>query len=464
MKTNMVLFGAVMGLLLACSAGAQELDKFSAQQQVRVPKTVPALMAIAARFRTEKRWEDYTEALVQLVALRPFDVDFRFRLAGAYAIQDEKTLAYDQLVKLMNGGLTYDIAKDSDFDNLRGFGLWDYLTEGFAASAEPRGSGVLAFQSDDKQLIVDGMAADQTSGTFFYASVRQGKIFRVTSAGESSLFFDSADHKQVSAIFGLAVDVPRGLLWATTNPSAMYEGERGSAKTALIAIDLSTGKIKRMAEPPIRETTQLLGNIAVSGDGVVFVADSNAPVVYVYRQELESLAPLMSMTDMTSLRGLALGNDDRFLYVADHAMGLAVIDLENQNAPRLQFATTVELAGIDGLYIQGKRLVIIQGDSAPQRVTQLNLGDDWLNIISIHVLASNLEHMDAPTSGAILGEEFRFAANSQWYDFASDGTLRKGLEATVTTFLATPLKPEGLAEPPEESKGSATTAEKPAEG
>ena len=88
-----------------------ELSKMSDLGQV---------MQKADQYKAAKDMRRYTYAMERLLALRPYSPTFMYRLAEAYAIQNEKTKAYDLLIKVQKQGLAINPGPDKDFDPIRG--------------------------------------------------------------------------------------------------------------------------------------------------------------------------------------------------------------------------------------------------------------------------------------------------------------------------------------------------------
>ena len=83
-------------------------------------------------------------------------------------------------------------------------------------------------------------------------------------------------------LFGLAVDVPRRRLWATTAATAEVPGlaEQDRGRTALLCYDLDLGVLLRRTELDAGPGAHVLGDLTVGPDGTVYVTDSVGGGVY----------------------------------------------------------------------------------------------------------------------------------------------------------------------------------------
>ena len=124
----------------------------------------------------------------------------------------------------------------------------------------------------------------------------------------------------------------------------------------------------------------------------------------------------MASRDMVSLRGIAMQPDGRILYVADREMGILVVDLEGQQAAKLAIPETLNIGGIDGLYLWNNHLVIIQNGIKPQRVMRLQLDSTGIQVAAVRPLAVAQPEFDFPSFGTLQGEDLYYFANSHWSD------------------------------------------------
>ncbi len=143
---------------------------------------------------------------------------------------------------------------------------------------------------------------------------------------------------------------------------------------------------------------------------------------------------------MVSLRGIAIQPDGRIMYVADREMGIMIIDVEGGRAGMLAVPTTLNIGGIDGLYMWNNRLIVIQNGIKPQRVMRLQLNATGTKVIDVRPLAVAQPEFDYPSFGTLKGDDLYYFANSQWLGSAG--------EKNAVTVLRTPLdSSEDLVQP-----------------
>lgn len=129
--------------------------------------------------------------------------------------------------------------------------------------------------------------------------------------------------------------------------------------------------------------------------------------------------------------GIAATPDGRRAFVA-HGEGIAVLDLATRRLTPLPHPDGVAILGIDGLYLDlqpgGGRLIGIQNDTDPIRLIALPLDPTLTRVTGLTVLAARSPNLPSPTTGALVGGDFYFMANTQIDQLGDDGRLRVPLE------------------------------------
>ena len=221
----------------------------------------------------------------------------------------------------------------------------------------------------------------------------------------------------------MAIDARRRILWALTAATAQAKGVAAAdlGATALLRIDLETGKVLARHAPPADGTKRQLGDLTVGPDGAVYASNSLGGEIWRLGPGAKSLDRLVSSPELGSPQGLAMAADGRRLLVADYSSGLHVVDLASGAVSPVVIPQDVTLLGVDGLARSGQTLIAVQNGVAPQRLLRLWPTPDGKRLTRVETLAANLPDLDEPTSGAMRGDDFVFVARSQWTDFGDDG-------------------------------------------
>ncbi len=409
-----------VALWLSASAWGQLMP-----ERLSPPEQFAYWLGEAAKAYNDGQTEDWVVATEKLHALRPFNQDFMTHLVQGYAATDQTSKAFNMMLMMQQQGLAEDWSRFEELEDLRQHNLYEHLSELMSKAAEPFGQASMHALVPGRVSMPEAMAYDPATERLFVGTVREGEIL-VQKAGsdEWSTFADVTRVPDLMAVFGLAVDQARNHLWVATGMASQYRHHRQEAfgRTALIKLNLETGEHISTHRVVPDGNPHLLGAITVASDGSVYATDSLVPLVYRLRLGEDHPSIFFGSPILSSLRGLALNEAKQKLYIADYEQGIMVVDTGGgQRAWRLAIPDTLNLGGIDGLYMSDNYLVAIQNGISPERVVRLELGADGLGVIAVAPIVAALESFDGPTYGAMDGSELYFFANSHWSQVASNG-------------------------------------------
>jgi hypothetical protein len=155
---------------------------------------------------------------------------------------------------------------------------------------------------------------------------------------------ESAGFDDVTAF---AIDPKRGHLWVASTAA----GGRGGAVHHL---QLISGRARTKFSVPAEGSVRL-ADVALAGDGTVFVLDSAAPRILVLRPGAPDLTVLMPLMPLRPV-SLAVDETGRFAYVA-HQDGIARIDVSARRAAPMETTKGVRLGGFE--FIRLNRGVLV---------------------------------------------------------------------------------------------------------
>lgn len=425
-KTLAVCLSAAILWCSASSLHAQALPKPPPPPPTDTEVELSKLSDISAVMQKADAWKQgddlrrYTYAMERLVQLRPYSPIFLYRLAEAYAMQDEKTKAYDLLIKVQKQGLAINPDPDKDFDPIRNTQAFKYIIDGLKVNATPFGEGKVAITLKDAPELVESVAYEAKRKRFLVGSVRTGEIHSVSMDGSTKLLAKPATTPGLRSVFALAVDEARGFLWVGTAGAPQYVNHKPAelGLAALLKLDLAKGQVIEAYPLPADGVPKNFGSIAIANNGTVYATDAIANVVYQVKGG--QLRTLFSVPGSTSLRGIAVTPDEKFLYFADYELGLRVADLGKSEVRDLA-KDGQNLGGIDGVYFYQDHLIAVQNGSIPTRVLRIKLDTDKASIKTVQPIEANKDELVMPTFGAMVGDDFYFIANSQRDVYAADG-------------------------------------------
>ena len=403
----------VMALTLAVSSPA--LQAQTAVPQAK-PENVPALLAKANKAYTEKDYMGFSKALESLHRLRPNNSDYMQQLVIAYALMDEKAKAYEVMLGMQQQGLSFDFTTSEHTASLRGTEVFDYVNDLLIINGNPVGEVETVFTLPESVVMPEAISWDESRQKFLVGTISEGQVLAVGEDGAVSELLRAGESNGMWAIFDILVDEPRNRLWITSASMPGYSrfdpAEKG--RSALFEFDLKTLDFIRRYPVPVDGRPHILGSMFLDPNGNIYIADRSLPLIYSKPADEDKLKPMLILKDMVSQRGIAMQPDGRIMYVADREMGIMVVDLEARQARLLEVEDSLNLGGIDGLYLDNNRLFVIQNGIKPQRIMRLQLDSSGTKVASVAPLAVALPEFDLPSFGAIKGEDLYYFANSQW--------------------------------------------------
>ena len=394
------------------------------QEQIMQSRDPNALSKLGQIYMDAGEPEHFIWTLQRLTQLFPNSGDLRLQLAMAYAGSEQKTETYDTLLRLINQGYYYDIAKDPRFEGAHDTKVWDYILKAFADNNKPFGEGKVAFDLPKSDSLFESIAWDPKRKQFLVGSVRDGGIYLADGKGGVKELIKADASNGLMAVFGLAVDAAHDRLYAISNgvPHFNHFDAAMAGSAGLYEFALSSGKFLRKTMLPVDDGHHILSSITIDSAGKVYVADG--VVQQIYRLDGTELKLIAGNPALGGIRGLTVSGDGRTLYFADIALGLFGIDLAQDKPFALTYnEAQLALGGISSLYWFDGTLVAIQNEMSPKRVMRLRLGPDAHSITQAQPLDAAQPAFGLPTTGTVSGQDLYFIANSQKGLYSDLGVL-----------------------------------------
>ena len=408
-------------MIMTLSAHAQTLDpndigKAPDRQEQLTRKGVPELRREVNDAYQNKDYRALRDALMALRTLRPYNSEYMFQLVLANSLLQDRSAAYDTMLRMQRQGLAYDFNEVEEAEYIRGTDVYTHLNDMMIAAGEPLGQAEVITELPADLLLPESIAWDPNREAFLVGSIADGLIMQVGLDGGKKELLRSNEENGLWGIYGLAVDAKRNRLFASTASNPQFRGADpvDQGRSMLIEFQLDTMEILKRYPVAVDGRPHILGKIAVGASGEVYVTDALLPMVYLMTPGESVLRPFFSMPYLVNLRGMDISDDGRMLYLADYEMGITVIDLGVGKSKRLVTPANLNLGGIEGLATWQNSLVIVQSGIRPQRIMRLDLDESRLGVKSTSPVAVALDMFDAPKYGTMVGDEFYFFAASQW--------------------------------------------------
>jgi len=385
-------------------------------------------------------YEDWAEATEKLHALRPYNQDFMTHLVRAYAHQERYSEAYNIMLMMQQQGLAQDWSEFSELEPMRAHRLYQHLNGLMTDAAEPFGEARVLGELEGVEM-PEALAHDPETGRYFLGTIRDGSILVSEDGQTFTTFADREGVDELMAVLDIEPDLERRHLWVATAALTQWRGYRPAdrGRTHLLKLDLDSGELLSTHRLIPDRRPHALGALAVAEDGTVFAADSATPGIYRLPPGERFLQPHFTHPNFSSMRGIALSDDDSKLYLADYEIGIFVVDTQDASrAWKLFTPENLNEGGIDGLYFWDGYLVAIQNGISPERVLRLKLGDDGLGVIEVAPLVASLPEFDTPTYGVVVDNDLVFFAGSHWQHVDAQGR-RTGTRLPEIALMATEL-------------------------
>jgi DNA-binding beta-propeller fold protein YncE len=228
---------------------------------------------------------------------------------------------------------------------------------------------------------------------------------------------------------GMAVDSARNRLWVTTEwtPVSADPSRADSGRADVLQYDLGSGQLRGRYEFPRDGTAHEPGDIAVAPNGDLFVSDGRAGIIYVIRDGSSSLDTLVRAGPLVSPQGIAPDRDGERLFVADYALGIVAVDRRTGAVTTVRRPNSVAANGIDGLALDGDRLIGVQNGVTPNRLIAFDFDASHSRIVAAQTLARDTARIREPTHLVVVGGDVYYVANGGFGDYDGRGLLRPGV-------------------------------------
>ena len=381
-----------------------------------LPDNVPGLLVAANKAFAAEDYLAFSKAMEAIRKLRPNNSEYMYQLVIAYALLDEKTKAYDLMLRMQRQGLAYDFNTTDNSLNIRETEVYDYVNDLMVLAAEPMGESEPVFVLPDTVAMPETIRWDESRQKFLIGTIKEGSILAVDKDGQISELLKADDENGLWGIFDILVDQANNRLWVSSSsvPGFARYDPVDKGRAALFEFDLKTLELIHRYPVPVDGQSHILGSMVLSSNGDIFIVDRALPFVYSKPAGGKKLKAVLAFKEMVSMRGIAMQPDGRIMYIADREMGIMVVDINTRRARLLEVPDTLNIGGIDGLYLHENRLIIIQNGIKPQRVMRLQLDSGGTKVAGVRPLAIAQPDFDFPSYGTLHGQDLYYFANSHW--------------------------------------------------
>lgn len=289
----------------------------------------------------------------------------------------------------------------------------------------------------ETDLIPEGIAIDNRSGTMYITSINRHKIIAVDQQGTSTDFIAAGQDGFLEGL-GLKVDEKRNWLWAL---SVLREGKQFYSR--IHAFDLATAKT--VQQYGIQDTVpHLFNDLALDDNGNIFLTDTYFSAIYKLEPHRKSLSLFLQSPGLRYPNGLVFGKGQ--LYIATYRNGLVRLDTATKKLEKLSgIKDTVISHGLDGLVYRDGALYGVYNigkERGEDCVIRYQLTEDGTGVQSETLLAKGHASMEDPTTAALYQNKLYVLANSHLDAYNANQTSVKGIEDKLKKplILVVPLQ------------------------
>lgn len=406
---------------------------------------VTKLMALAAEAKKQKNHEYLQKTMEKVVSIKPNIPELNYQLAEAYALNNKKTKAFNALIELQKQGLYFDLGKNINFANIKGYPVFDYIKNNIDVNGQHYGEGKESFNINKSfsGLLFENIAFDANSQSFLMGSLRDGSIIKInTNNGNIEPLITAAKGGVDGpwAALDLAVDEKNDVLWVASSAISQF-GKMTKATAGMAGIfkyKLSTGEFIKSYISPASKRPSLISRIHLTNQGKLYLLDTQNKEVLVWESKTDKISLALSLSQFNDVRSLTTDDKGEMLYLSDNEKGIMVVDMKNQKTYSIENNEALNLIGITDLNFDDNGLVIIQSGFFPERIMRLELNAEKNAIKNIFPIESSNPIFDSPSYGVVVGGGFYYIANSQIPKTNMYGGLLKGQQWQDMVILSSP--------------------------
>ncbi|HRD29673.1 MAG TPA: hypothetical protein PLO65_15335, partial [Caulobacter sp.] len=384
-------------------------------------------------------------ALGEALTLYPDVPGSYIRLARVQAAAGRSEAALANVATYASMGLRLDISRDPALKGLSDLPGWAEVAATFEKNGSPSGDAdEIASVIGHPEFIGEGLAHD---GKGWLLSTVSGRtIVRLADGGATTPFLKG--DADTGAIFGMAVDRQRGLLWAAEAWGDGVPEGTGASKTGLLKVSLVDGRVLARVFLPDDGGAHQFGDVLADPDGTVYATDSAGGGLWRLRAGEVQLEQVVAPGQYASPQGMAFCAEGKALLVADYSTGLHRVDLATGVTTPLG-GLRAGMAGTDGLLAVpevdfGLRsasplplgVIVTQNGVSPQRIMLLRISPDCDKVEGAHLIAANLPGMEDVSLATKHDGYVVFVGRARWEARGQDGKLTRPDPGPIRVFQA----------------------------
>ncbi|MCF6288554.1 MAG: hypothetical protein L3J53_04875 [Proteobacteria bacterium] len=379
-----------------------------------------------------KNYKNLQKVLEKIVKIKPYIPTLQYQLAGAYALNDDKTPAFNTLIALQKQGFYFDIANNPNFPNINSFPVFDHIKENFDANGQHFGEGKESFFIDKSfsGLLFESLAFDDNSQSFLLGSLRDGSVIKVAEDGEVTALIPAVNGGKNGhwSVIDLAVDAKNDILWVASSAISQFGklNKEIVGMSGIFKYQLSTGKFIKSFLVPENKRPTVISSMHLTPQGDLYFVDPLKNVVLKLGKDANQISITFKTNKYNNLRNITSDETGKKLYLSDLEEGIIILNLENEETYAITNSPTLNLTNISDLIYDNNGLIIIQSGFQPERIMRLQLESRKLGLANIFPIESANPRFNSPSVGIVVAEGLYYITNSQMPKTNLQGGLISG--------------------------------------
>ena len=437
----------ILSLLFSLSAYAQFIEgKAPTKKELEINNTnnVSALMKQAYTAKKDKDNKSLIRILKKAYELEPFSPIIQYQLAEAYALNDNKSEAFDTLIQIQKQGFYFDLANNENLANINSFPVFKYIRENMDANNQHFGEGVEAFNINKSfsGLLFESMAYDSKSQAVLMGSLRDGRVIKVGNDGNITNLVEPTAGGQNGpwAAIDLAVDTKNDVLWVASSGVSQFGkiNKESSGFSGVFKYQLSSGKPLKSYLLPKKGGPSLIRSIHLTKQGDLYLVESIRNMILKLPKGEDKFHIVLETKEYKHLNRITSDETGKILYLSDDKKGIVILNLAQKEVYTISNKAELNLTDISDLIFDDNGLIIIQNGFKPERIMRLQLKKNKFAVAHVFPIEVANPKFNIPTCGVVIEQGLFYIANSQAPKTNLLGGLNKGQQWEDMVILSSP--------------------------
>ena len=440
-------FIIAVALLFSLSTYAQFIEgKAPTKKELEINNTNDAAALVKQAFaaKKEKEYPNLVRILKKAYGLEPFSPVIQYMLAEAYALNNNKSEAFDTLIQIQKQGFYFDLASNDSLENINSFPVFKYIKENMDANIQHFGEGEEVFNINKSfsGLLFENIAYDSNSQSILMGSIRDGRVIKIGEDGSvvNLVKASGGGAKGPWAAIDIEVDAKNDILWVASSGISQFAkiNKESSGLSGVFKYQLSTGNLMQSYLLPTKGGPSLIRSMHLTKQGDLYLVESVRNIILKLPKGTDKFHMAFETKIYKNLNRITSDETGKILYLTDDKEGIIILNLDQKEVYTIKNKASLNLTDISDILFDDNALVVIQNGFKPERIIRLQLKKNKFvveHLFPIEVANPKFNH---PTYGVVINEGLFYIANSQAPKTDLYGGLNKGQQWEDMVVLSSP--------------------------